>query len=574
MLLGPIFRVELVALARRRRYFLLRTVYALLILLVLWGTYQSASVFAYGRQQNVSIQGMASLATGFFYSFSWLQMLAILAVGPAMAVGTIATERERRTIEYLFTTDLRNHEIILGKLCARLALLGQFVLVGLPILYIFRLLGGIPASLLFATILLAGSTALLLAAVSVCISVWSPRARDATVRVYLVLAAALILPMIFYGMSMGGILSGFLWQTLGVPIVDFCLTINPIWTLTTAIGNRMALGTGLDMSIIFQSVGAQLLVSVAAILWATFAVRRVHLRESSRGSVKESRFKSLRVPRWRPQLGNRPMVWKEMFAGAATTKLGFVGSVATGLILLTVVGLTLYVFFEIWERSWSRLGEEFFEYLAGLTSVFGSGMLLLLAARAAGLITQEKQQDTWLSLLATPLTGSEIVRGKMWGNLYSLRWAALVLMLCWALGLLVAPKSLLTILTLGFVLLLTAWYVTNLGLFFSLRNMTTLRAMGSTLGTLIFTGGGYLFCCCMVGGLIGGRDGEVMFAPCIPFLLMFPAMSFGETSIWENVELTIAFGLGITGYFVVTIMLYVYLARQFDRLAGRVGSEN
>ena len=42
----------------------------------------------------------------FFLSFSWLQILLILLVGPAMAVGTIATERERRTIEYLFVTDL------------------------------------------------------------------------------------------------------------------------------------------------------------------------------------------------------------------------------------------------------------------------------------------------------------------------------------------------------------------------------------------------------------------------------------------------------------------------------------
>ncbi|HCK42643.1 MAG: hypothetical protein CMJ72_04675 [Planctomycetaceae bacterium] len=569
MLLGPIFGVELVSVGRRRRYFLIRVVYALLILFVLWTTYQSIYVLSSDVQQRLSIRQAALLANSFFYSFSWLQLLAILVVGPTMAVGTIATERERRTIEYLFTTDLANHEIILGKLCARLALLGQFVLVGLPILYLFRLLGGISASLLFTTFLLAASTALLMASMSVCISVWSPRARDATLRVYLVLAAMLFIPILLYSLSSAGILRGFLWQTLGSPCVDFCLSINPIWTLGTAMGNRLALGTGLDMALIFEAVSYQVLCSIAAILWATFAVRRVHLRESSRGAVFNKQRVQWRFPRWRPQLVNQPMIWKEMFAGSASTKLGFLGNVAAGLILLTVIGLTLFVFAETSSHRGSRHGEGYFEYLAGLTSTIGSGMLLLLSARAAGLFTQEKERDTWSSLMATPLTGREIVSGKMWGNLYSLRWAFLILLFCWSLGLLIAPHSILTIVLLMLVFLLAAWYGTNVGLFFSLRSKTTLRAMGSTLATLVFTGGGYLFCCCMVISSSNSGFGEILLAPCIPFLLMFPAMIFGETTFQDEPDLVLAFILGMLGYLVVSVLFSKYLFTQFDRLSGR-----
>ena len=36
MLLGPIFQVEMVSPARRKRYFVLRVLYAVLILLVMW----------------------------------------------------------------------------------------------------------------------------------------------------------------------------------------------------------------------------------------------------------------------------------------------------------------------------------------------------------------------------------------------------------------------------------------------------------------------------------------------------------------------------------------------------------
>ena len=114
MLPGPIFRVELISIARRRRYFVLRVLYAALILFVLWATYSSSRIYALGTNEQ-SIRQSAMLAAGFFMSFSWLQMLAILFVGPAMAVGTIATERERRTIEYLFVTDLSNAEICWAK---------------------------------------------------------------------------------------------------------------------------------------------------------------------------------------------------------------------------------------------------------------------------------------------------------------------------------------------------------------------------------------------------------------------------------------------------------------------------
>ena len=41
MLLGPIFQVEMVSTARRKRYFALRVVYAALILLVMWASYET-----------------------------------------------------------------------------------------------------------------------------------------------------------------------------------------------------------------------------------------------------------------------------------------------------------------------------------------------------------------------------------------------------------------------------------------------------------------------------------------------------------------------------------------------------
>lgn len=573
MLLGPIFRVELVSVARRRRYFVLRVVYAALILLVLWSSYSSVLLWRADGQPRMSIQNVSTLATTFFVSFSWLQMLAILAVGPAMAAGTIAAERERRTIEYLFTTDLANHEIILGKTFARLFLLGQFVLVGLPILFLFRMLGGIPAQLLVATFLLAGSTAVLLTALGVCVSVWSPRARDAVVRVYLLLAAMFLLPIALQASMGWGVLSSPRWQAWLAPVVDGLIRINPLWALGKAM-DRMAVGRGLDMPYVGQTAGAQLCVSLLAILLAMTAVRRVHLRASTQGAAsKPSRYRSWRLPTWRRPLGERPLLWKEMYASTASTRLGIVGVVALTLILIVVLAYTLFFF---WLASDDVLhgsqANDYHHYLYVITGLFGSSVLLLLGARSAGLITQEKERDCWWSLLATPLSGGEIIRGKMWGNLYAARWPFLLLLFIWGLAMVFTPSYGWTVLALSATFGLTAWFVTNLGLFFSLRSSTTLRSMGATLGVLVFLGGGYLLCCCTV--MMGSSSNSIglMFAPCLPFLLLFPAWAFvdwNSSNFWGREAFPVGYVCGVVGYLAASAFLYSQMVSRFDQLAGR-----
>jgi hypothetical protein len=418
----------------------------------------------------------------------------------------------------------------------------------------------------------------MITALSLCVSVWSARARDATVRVYLLLAAVIFLPIVLKWLGMVGLLGAPLWQSTVVPVVDACLVINPIWTLGMSMKNFSSMGLGLDMSVVLWSVGWQLVVSVGALLWATAAVRRVHLADSTRGEVKPKRSWNFRFPRWRPALGSHPMIWKEMFAGSARTRLGIVGSVALALILITALGITIYAFIMSQVYQSSSRPSEFITYLSGLTGFLGSCMLLLLAARSAGLVTSEKERDCWLSLLATPLSGREIMAGKMWGNLYGIRWPLLVLAAAWTLGLWLEPSFIVAVVAMAGTFLLLAWYVTNLGLCYSLRSQTTLRSMGATLGTLIFTAGGYLFCCCTVMAGSGGgmNDGlAIILAPCIPYLLGFPAGAFyvvSEGSFSSNEEaLPVAYLLGIVLYVIAAVSLYAFMTNSFDRLAGRCG---
>ena len=93
-----------------------------------------------------------------------LQLLAVVLLGPAMVAGTIATERERRTIEYLFASSLSNAEIVLGKLAAKLLHVVFMILAGVPVLALVMLLGGIAPEALLTLLILTLSTVLTVSA--------------------------------------------------------------------------------------------------------------------------------------------------------------------------------------------------------------------------------------------------------------------------------------------------------------------------------------------------------------------------------------------------------------------------
>ncbi len=139
MLPGPMFSLEMVTSARRTRYFVIRVLYAVVLLLCLLMIYSDNSF----SNREADIATIARMSYGFFVAFSIVQLLLVVGLGPAMAAGTIAVERERRTIEHLFVTQLGNAEIVLGKLFARLMQISYLVLVGLPVLALAMLMGGI-----------------------------------------------------------------------------------------------------------------------------------------------------------------------------------------------------------------------------------------------------------------------------------------------------------------------------------------------------------------------------------------------------------------------------------------------
>src|SRR5436309_1866825 len=119
-LLGPVFWYDTIRSARRGRYFLMRWLYAIgLLLLLLWvhSIWSLQNRFVNNADPNWNeFKALAQLAEQYFFAFAIVQFVAVVLLTPAYVGGAIAEEKERKTLEFLLATDLQNSEIDFGGL--------------------------------------------------------------------------------------------------------------------------------------------------------------------------------------------------------------------------------------------------------------------------------------------------------------------------------------------------------------------------------------------------------------------------------------------------------------------------
>lgn len=152
MLLGPIFAKEMVEMARRKRYYFNRILYGLTLLFVLFLIWDANEWrLRYAGPGVIRVQ--AEIAEEFYYGVVGVQYAAVVLFAPLFLAGVIASEREEKTLDLLLTTQLRDREIILGKLFSRIAVLILIMFSGLPVLSLVMLMGGIsPVGLALVTV--------------------------------------------------------------------------------------------------------------------------------------------------------------------------------------------------------------------------------------------------------------------------------------------------------------------------------------------------------------------------------------------------------------------------------------
>jgi ABC-type transport system involved in multi-copper enzyme maturation permease subunit len=562
--LGPIFQIEAMLTVRRARYYFLRAAYGFVLLFIMWTCYQSAHETGLG---TLTLQSTARFATSFFYSFAAAQLTIAIAVTAAVTAGTIAEERERRTIEYLFATDLSNAEIVLGKLASRVLLVLVFLLAGLPVLSLALLFGGIDPGNLLQLFVVTASTVVASASFSMLVSVWAKRPRDAVVRAFILLMGLIVLPWLALFLSLlrpvvyQWLRSGIEPLVISNPFVFLVIMANIPFPVPAAPQEGWPGVAELSRN--------HALLSIFMLVLAIWRLRRVHLRETVQRVRKVMTAGMGRL--LRPPLGKFPMVWKELFAEQAVSGMGLFSRLFVALLFLAMLAPLVRQFWRCMTGVY-RL-DDFQSLVGALTTVVGSLLLFVLSARAATSVTSEKERQSWDTLLSTPLSAWEIVLGKTLGNVFALRWVLGLMAVMWAMVIVLRPRAVGMALTMACTIAALCPLFVGMGLYFSLRCRSSTRAMCWSVLLTLFVGGGYLFFAAPLGSMlvrtrvIRPRQADSVMAGCAPYLIAWSGNR--EMRRPPDGIGTLPFLLSVAGYFIVGAGIFVHNVRAFDRLSGR-----
>ena len=473
-----------------------------------------------------------------------LLMAFAMLMTPAVLAGSLAGDKERGSIGLLLTTRVNSTEIVLGRLAGRLSQVGMIEAAALPVLLLMAALAGFDLGSTLALLALPMGLAFGGAGLALAASAMSRRGRDALLFVYLVEVLLLLSPLLAAALG---------WPWIG--------TLSPFDTL-------VALTWGESLGPPLATVGAWTLMGALGLVVASWRLRPACLAEGDDARTKQR----ARRRGWVPPLDDRPMLWKELYIERVGT-LGRAGRWIGGLMVLWLTlgslglaGCAAWGYFRPVDSAWTDWAITQSSAMYGNSAIF-IGFLIqwAIGLRAAVTISSERERGTWDALLTSPLEGTEVVRGKLWGSLWALKWLVGSALLAWtitfAIGGMFWPEyaeQLVGLLAIG-------TFMSAIGVRTSLRSATATKAMGATMGLWL---GAYVLALVVawVACLV------VIIATVLAWLY---AIQMGLTSFKAGPWFPMSFRLGqdlvfYSEFIAGAILVVVETRFRFDRVAGRM----
>ncbi|MBC7833687.1 MAG: ABC transporter permease subunit [Phycisphaerales bacterium] len=397
--------------SRRRRHLYIRAGYLGVLITVLLFLLLSAS------SSTISYRDLAAAGASSFRAIAYLQIGLICVLAPVFMAGAIAQEANPQTWDILLTTPLSPSQIVLGNLLGRLFFILALLVSSMPLFAVTQYFGGVPGTSIFASYLIAGCAALLVAAAAIALSVSRLVGKRAVFAFYVSVVSYLAVTFaIDRIVSTGG--------------VTYMTAVNPFLALRAMLdppGYPRATGpmTGLSAAFLQHPVTTWCLVSSVLSLFligaSTVTVRIGGI--SGLGGLK-GRGSTSQAPwyRWMFGLGasgseyrapktvwHNPVAWRE--AAARNSTLGRMAARWSFIALGGLLGLGIVVYF-----AGGSMPNRLFRAVVLYTVVGELAVISLVAVNmAATSVAREREDGTLDLLLTTPITPSQYLTGKLRG---------------------------------------------------------------------------------------------------------------------------------------------------------------
>jgi ABC-type transport system involved in multi-copper enzyme maturation permease subunit len=522
-LAGPLFFYDLLRLARRGRSTLLRGAYALLLFGGLYLVYrhhfphEPLLTRPFESHAMLPLADVGRFGAGFAVAILALQGIAVVVLTPAYLAGAVAEERDRRTLDLLFTTHLTDREIVLGKLFSRLTHLAGILLAGLPILCLLRLWGGVDLSVLLGGFAVTGPTLLSVGSVSIMCSVLGRTSLTAILSSYalvLTIGVGLLpVPGCFASSPLAFLL--LLERQLGVNVLhQACLGWGDIRgpdaaPAAVSLSGLQVAGMVFDYAVVH---GVIALLSLRAAIehlrgdppafrrlrrapvLPHGAVRVVGGWDPQEPAVQDeapvpSRPPDARPGRVRYPVSDRPLLWKELYHGAtpmAGSSAWAVYGTALGLGLLPPLFVMVLALPFTVEAAYPIVRDGVNAVLRAWTILLAAAWCLGAAWRTAGSITRERERRTLVGLLTLPTDRAAVVSAKWLGGVLRFHLLGVCLAAMWTGGLLTGALHPAAVPLLAMAIAVHVAFVASLGVWLSVVCRKTLWAyLGMALVLLL-----------------------------------------------------------------------------------------
>lgn len=418
MIANPIIRKEVLSTLRTRKAVIMQALFLLASAALVGLLWPAGGLQATGGAEARRILGV--LAIG--------EVLLVGLFAPALTAASLTSEKERNTLESLFTTTMKPWQITLGKMVGSLSFLVLLALSGAPALGCVFLLGGVTGREVLAVLGILVLTAVYLGMIGFFISTLAHRSSRAMIVTYgavLVVMLAMALPA--WPVSRHLVtLGGPTWQGVMHTLVSFS-PLEAILSLVWPDGVYTRGGMGMPAYwMMFLPMSLGVIVLLAG--WCMIRLRRPpepprpreKLKVVERGQVSVRTFFFLIDPRKR----KRPISW---WKNPVLVKEFRTRPMLQTQWLLRAVGICLIVsvlLMFLVNLSMTAFVAQSSSMPALMATAVGAMMVVLVAllgpAISAGAICSDRETGVWDLLRVTPLASWRIVSGKFQASIIPL----------------------------------------------------------------------------------------------------------------------------------------------------------
>lgn len=553
MLAGPLFSREALTVPRQLTHFLIRSGYVAALFILMY----TAAQTTFGWQQVRNLGDIARFGQLVFQIFAIVQLALMIFFAVLFAAGNVAQEKDRRTMLLLLMTDLRDRELVLGKLFASLLLPGVLLAASIPVFMILQLLGGVSLSQIGCAVAIAGAAGLAGGSWGSLVAFW----REKTFQT---LAISLIGIVLFLGIVEG-------LATMFGPVsgAGFAIgSLDPFRAMLRVLDPLNRPGGTTFVTAAMLSSG---LLTVLATAIAIVTILRVRVWNPSRtlgdlATKDENDRGVVRPPR---PVWNCPIIWREMMTKAYGRKV-----IVIKFAYLIVAAAAFYSALTTPPDA---------ALILGMISPIGAAFvalslltMMLVNAQGVTALTSERDTGTLELLLVTDISSKEFIFGKLGGVLYNSKELIIapLLFIVWYLIQGVLTVENFVYLTIGFLALVT--FAAMLGLHSGLSYSISRTAIANSLGTIFFLFIGIFICLILI------LQARSSFGLQLPSFLVF--ILGGSLGLWASLThrnpspaLTLAAGvLPFCTFYAITsfllgqtlgVCLFVVAAYGFTTLA-------